>query len=198
MEDILYKVMISQPMNGRSEKEIKEERQNIIEKFNKMHIEVINTLFTEEVPDNCNVTVYYLGKSISAMKDIDALYMCDNWFNARRCKIENQVAREYGIKILDKEFFVNKPIMATRDLERSKEDIKTSDEMLEELGYKILFKDKDIIQYEYEGVYMDNEIKFDLKGKTILKEYSTGESQEITIQELQAIYKKCKELGLIE
>ncbi len=113
------KVMISQPMNGRSEEEIKKERQDIIEKFNKMHIEVINTLFTEEAPDNCNVAVYYLGKSISAMKDIDALYMCDNWINARGCRIENQVAREYGIKILHKDFFTNNPIMTTRDLERS-------------------------------------------------------------------------------
>lgn len=76
--------------------------------------------------------------------------------------------------------------------------MKTADKTFEELGYKILFKDKDIIQYEFEGVYMDNEIKFDLKGKTILKEYSTGESQEITIQELQAINKKCKELGWIQ
>lgn len=42
-------VMISQPMNGRNQEEIKKERQDIIEKFNKMHIEVINTLFTEEV-----------------------------------------------------------------------------------------------------------------------------------------------------
>jgi len=45
---------------------------------------------------------------------------------------------------------------------------------------------------------VDNEIKFDLKGKTILKEYSTGESQEITIQELQAINKKCQELGWLK
>lgn len=114
------KVMISQPMNGRNQEEINKERQDIIEKFNKMHIEVINTLFTEEAPDNCNVAVYYLGKSISVMKDIDALYMCDNWINARGCRIENQVAREYGIKILHKDFFTNNPIMATRDLERSK------------------------------------------------------------------------------
>lgn len=113
------KVMISQPMNGRSEEEIKKERQNIIEKFNKMHIKVINTLFTEEAPDNCNVGVYYLGKSINAMKDIDALYLCDNWNLARGCRIEEKIAREYGIKILDKKFFVNEPIMATRDFERS-------------------------------------------------------------------------------
>lgn len=113
------KVMISQPMNGRNQEDINKERQDIIEKFNKMHIEVINTLFTEEAPDNCNAAVYYLGKSISAMKDIDALYLCDNWNLARGCRIENEVAREYGIKILDKSFFINEPIMNTRNLERS-------------------------------------------------------------------------------
>lgn len=102
------KVMISQPMNGRNQEEIKKERQDIIEKFNKMHIDVIDTLFTEEAPQDCNVAVYYLGKSISAMKDIDALYMCNGWKEARGCRIENRVAREYGIKILDKDFFVNK------------------------------------------------------------------------------------------
>ena len=113
------KVMISQPMNGRNQEEIKKERQDIIEKFNKMHIDVIDTLFTEEAPQDCNVAVYYLGKSISAMKDIDALYMCDNWFNARGCKIENQVAREDGIKILDKNFFVNKQVLDNNYFERS-------------------------------------------------------------------------------
>lgn len=103
------KVMISQPMNGRTEQQIKEERKAIIDKFNKMHIEVIDTIFTEEAPRDCNVAVYYLGKSISAMKDIDALYMCDNWREARGCKIENEVAKEYGIKILYSDFFENKP-----------------------------------------------------------------------------------------
>ena len=113
------KVMISQPINGRNQEDINKERQDIIEKFNKMHIEVINTLFQEEVPDDCNAEVYYLGKSISAMKDIDAIYMCDNWFNARECRIENRVAREYGIKILDKDFFVNKQVLDNNYFERS-------------------------------------------------------------------------------
>ena len=113
------KVMISQPMNGRNQEEIKKERQMIVDKFNKMHIEVIDTLFTEEAPQDCNVAVYYLGKSISAMKDIDAIYMCDNWINARGCRIENRVAREYGIKILDKDFFVNKQILDNNYFERS-------------------------------------------------------------------------------
>ena len=46
------KVMVSQPMNGRTEEQIKEERQEIVDKFNKMHIDVIDTLFTEEVPQS--------------------------------------------------------------------------------------------------------------------------------------------------
>ena len=75
--------------------------------------------------------------------------------------------------------------------------MKTADEMFKKLGYQTLFKDDQIIQYKFVGIYMDNEIKFDLKGKTVLKEYSTGESQEITMQELQAINKKCEELKWI-
>ena len=70
-----------------------------------------------------------------------------------------------------------------------------ADDMFKELGYEILFEDNHYIQYEFEGIYMDNEIKIDKKGKTILKEYSSGDSQEITMQELKAINEKVKELG---
>lgn len=109
------KVMISQPMNDKAEEQIKEERKRIVDNFEKMHIEVINTLFTEEAPEDCNIGVYYLGKSISAMKDIDAIYMCDNWREARGCRIEYQVAKEYGIKILHSDFFINKELPVARN-----------------------------------------------------------------------------------
>lgn len=111
------KVMISQPMKGRTEKQIKEERKRIVDNFEKMHIEVIDTMFTEEAPENCNAAVYYLGKSISAMKDIDALYMCDGWRETRGCIIEHEVAMKYGIKILYSDFFGNKPQIGVRNME---------------------------------------------------------------------------------
>lgn len=110
------RVMISQPMANRTEEDIRSERKDIIEKFNNMHIEVIDTIFTEEPPENCNEAVYYLGKSIEAMKDIDALYMDDDWREARGCRIEYMVAKEYGIKILYNDFFMNKPELGTRTL----------------------------------------------------------------------------------
>ncbi len=73
--------------------------------------------------------------------------------------------------------------------------MRIADEMFEKLGYEKIIDNVDFIQYEFEGIYMDNEIRFDLKARTITKEYSNGESQEISLQELQAINKKCKELG---
>ena len=110
------KVMISQPMNGRSEEEIQRERKEIIGKFNKMHIEVIDTIFTEEPPENNNTGVYYLGKSIQEMSKVDALFMCNGWREARGCRIERQVAQEYGIKVLYEDFFVNKLELGTRTM----------------------------------------------------------------------------------
>ena len=106
--------MISQPMKNRTEEDIREERKHIIEKLNNMHIEVIDTIFTEEAPENNNAGVYYLGKSIQEMSKADALFMCDGWRRARGCRIERQVAQDYGIKILYEDFFVNKPELETR------------------------------------------------------------------------------------
>ena len=88
------KVMISQPMKRKNRGANKEERKRIVDKFNKMHIEVINTIFTEEAPEDYNMAVYYLAKSIDVMRNIDALYMCDGWREARGCRIEHQVAKK--------------------------------------------------------------------------------------------------------
>lgn len=110
------KVIISQPMKNRTENDIKEERKRIIEKFNNMHIEVINTIFTEEAPKNNNAAVYYLGKSIQEMAKIDAIFMCPGWREARGCRIEYKIAQEYGIKILYEDFFINKPEIGVRNI----------------------------------------------------------------------------------
>lgn len=103
------KVMISQPMRNRSEEDIIAGRKVIIEKLNNMHIEVIDTIFTEEAPEDYKAGVYYLGKSIQEMSKADALFMMDGWREARGCIIERQVAEAYGIKILYEDFFINKP-----------------------------------------------------------------------------------------
>lgn len=73
-----------------------------------------------------------------------------------------------------------------------------ADEIFKKIEYNKIIENEKTIQYEFENIYMDNEIRFDLNAKTIIKEYSNGESQEITLQELKAINLKCKELGWVK
>lgn len=111
------RVMISQPMKNRATEDILAERRVIIEKLNNMHIEVIDTFYTEDISEECNNDgVYLLGKSIKDMSKADALFMCEGWKHSRGCRIEKQVAQEYGIKILYEDFFINKPEIATREM----------------------------------------------------------------------------------
>jgi len=99
------KVMISQPMKGRQDSEIKEERNKIISKFKKMHIDVIDTLFNDNVTGMNKPDVYLLSKSIRSMVEVDAVYFVDGWRDARGCRIEHEVCKEYGIKCLYSDFF---------------------------------------------------------------------------------------------
>lgn len=102
------KVMISQPMNGVNPSKIFEERKELIKKFNKMHIEVVDTYFRDEPEDTEGYNqpaLYYLAESIDILGKVDAIYFVENWRSARGCRVERKVAEEYGIKILDYTFF---------------------------------------------------------------------------------------------
>jgi hypothetical protein len=75
------------------------------------------------------------------------------------------------------------------------EDIKekTADEMFEELGYEKSFKPFDYIKYYKDD---DNVFHFNYISQDFNKsgEYD-GMCDDITMQELQAINKKCKEMN---
>lgn len=102
------KVMISQPMNGKSEEQIRSERKQVVEKLNNLHIEVVDTIFTEEPPQEYNQAIYFLAKSIKALGEVDAIYFMKNWQMARGCRVERKVAEEYRVKILDTDFLEEK------------------------------------------------------------------------------------------
>lgn len=73
-----------------------------------------------------------------------------------------------------------------------------ADRMFEELGYEKIIENNIEILYKKERRLWDKEISFDLVEKHMRAEMSVGYSEPITMQELQAINKKCKELGWIE
>ena len=96
------KVMISQPMNGKTEEQIRKERAELVKELEEQGHEVVDTIFAEETPKDCDTAIYYLSKSIEAIGKVDAVVFMKGWENARGCLIEHQTAYAYGkfIKLL--------------------------------------------------------------------------------------------------
>ena len=98
------KAMISQPMKDMSSDDILAVRENAIAYLRKQGYDVEDTFFTDDgfvSDDTRNVSVAYLAKSIEAMSKCDAVYFCKGWATARGCKIEHEIAEEYGLIIID-------------------------------------------------------------------------------------------------
>lgn len=70
---------------------------------------------------------------------------------------------------------------------------KTADELFKELGYEIWTNDKGTVFYKGEN----KNIIFDKYAKEICLSDKTELGVDITMKELQAINKKCQELGWI-
>lgn len=92
------KIMISQPMKGKTNEQIREERAELVKELQKEGHEVIDTVF-ENAPADEDVAIYMLSQSIRYIGKVDALYFMKGWEKARGCKIEHQVAVEYGKQV---------------------------------------------------------------------------------------------------
>ena len=101
------KVMISQPMNGVPDSEVRKIQNDLKERFAKYNIEVVDSFLTG-IPDTeiRNPRLFYLGRTIqNFLSDVDAVYFCTGWEKAKGCRIERHICEEYGIPILDDSFF---------------------------------------------------------------------------------------------
>ena len=88
------KIMISQPMRGKTEKEIKDEREELVKKLQEEGHEVLETVFEDF---DCYASpIAYLARSIEFLDKADAVVFMKGWENARGCKIEHEVALKYG------------------------------------------------------------------------------------------------------
>lgn len=92
------KIMISQPMRGKTNEQIREERAELVKRLQEEGHEVVDTVF-ENAPENEDVAIYMLSQSIRHIGKVDALYFMKGWEKARGCKIEHQVAVEYGKQV---------------------------------------------------------------------------------------------------
>lgn len=96
------KVFISQPMRGKTDDEIKEERaaaEGLVRGKFRGDVEVIDS-FIDGAPKTKHKAVYYLGRSIQLLADADMIVCLKGWEDARGCRIEKAIATEYGIPAL--------------------------------------------------------------------------------------------------
>ncbi|MEG2919111.1 MAG: DUF4406 domain-containing protein [Clostridium sp.] len=95
----MKKLFISQPMRGLKDEEILKAREEIRVKAENTigePVQLLESLFEGFRPTG-NIPVAYLGKSISLLAEADVVYFGEGWKEARGCKIEHEVAVQYGI-----------------------------------------------------------------------------------------------------
>lgn len=102
------KVMLSQPMAGKTDEEIRITREKAIAVLENKGYEIVNTLFTDEWYGEekmkergvVQIPLCFLAKSLENMSLCNAAYFCKGWENARGCRIEHEAAVSYGLEII--------------------------------------------------------------------------------------------------
>ena len=100
--------MISQPMAGKAEDEIKETRQKGLDYAKENNLEFVNTLFTDEWYSKekmqergvVNIPLCFIAKSLENMSLCDVAYFAKGWEKTRGCRIEHEVAKAYEVEII--------------------------------------------------------------------------------------------------
>lgn len=104
----MEKIMISQPMAGLTEEQIVETRNRFLQYAKDNNLEVVNTYFLDEWYNKDNmanrgvvhIPICFLAKAIENMANCHITYFAKNWDKARGCKIEHEIALQYGLKII--------------------------------------------------------------------------------------------------
>lgn len=103
-------VYISQPMTGRKECDIIEERGRAAEEIMAIYgkdVEICDSYRTDIERENIESTMlytnntpdlYWLGESIRSLSWADVIWFCDGWEHSRGCKVENMCATLYDIE----------------------------------------------------------------------------------------------------
>jgi hypothetical protein len=104
----MKKVFISQPMNGLSDEQIKEERERVIGKlhnlgYNPEETQIIDSFIEETPSDDVNSGLWYLSKSLELLASADLAVFVKGYRNTRGCMIEFKCAEEYGIPYMCEE-----------------------------------------------------------------------------------------------
>ena len=105
------KAMLSQPMAGKTDEEIRATREKAIAVLKEQGYEIVNTLFTDEWYSKesmeergvVQTPLCFLAKSLEKMSLCHAVYFCKGWDQTRGCRLEHDAAVAYGLTIIYEE-----------------------------------------------------------------------------------------------
>ena len=115
------KIMISQPMRGKTNEQIKKERKCLIDAIEASDGEYLDTVF-DNVEDG--TPLYYLSKSIKYLDEADVIWFMPGWEKSRGCRIEFECAKEYGknIKCITEEEYKTMKMISELELKGSSDE----------------------------------------------------------------------------
>ena len=96
----MTKVFISQPMNGKTNEQIRIEREGVIHNLIERGFEIIDTVISDNPPSTVKDSIWYLGKSILMLAQANAAYFMYGWRDARGCIIEHEIVLKYNVPII--------------------------------------------------------------------------------------------------
>lgn len=99
----MKKIMISQPMKGKTIEQIRKERLHIIDLLESKGYVVINSIMSGKIPKDDDEAIYNLSRAIRIMSRVDVVFFMKGWEQARGCRIEHEVATLYEKEIIYEE-----------------------------------------------------------------------------------------------
>ena len=97
----MKKLFISLPMNGKTDEEIINEREEILNKIKTLineEVILIDSFFKGAPAEN--KPLWFIGKSLELIAEADIVVFTKNWESARGCRVEHYAAIEYKKEIL--------------------------------------------------------------------------------------------------
>ncbi len=115
------KIMISQPMRGKTNEQIKKERKCLIDAIEASAGKYLDTIF-DNVKDG--TPLHYLSKSIEYLDEADVIWFMPGWEKSRGCRIEFECAKEYGknIKCITEEEYKELKMISELELSGSSDE----------------------------------------------------------------------------
>ena len=94
------KVFISQPMKGKTTAQIVAERESVVNQLESLGYTVMDSVIKTPPADVASERVWCLGESLKMLSTCDCIFFMKGWEGATGCRIEEMVARNYGISCM--------------------------------------------------------------------------------------------------